>query len=286
MRSRSATPPARPRCSPARWTSLPLRASGRRVLLALGQARARAGMPEAVAPLRELVEHGEEEEAIAAAATELGGMLFFAGRAAEGAAILRRAQERLPAVRAGARAARGRAAGRELHVGVRPPRGRSDDRQTARSGRSGARGAAGDDAGDAGDGRGDLSALGVEGDRPRAPRARGRPPPRAPPRRELGAAGAGRPGGLGRPGRCAARRRRDPGPGARPRCGADGRDGLIAAGDHRVAWRRSDGLLKPTRKRRSTSRQSCSAPSSRAWRCRQRCSPASIATRLPSRCAA
>ena len=55
-------------------------------------------MPEAVAPLLELVEHGEEEEAIAAAATELGGMLFFAGRAAEGAAILRRAQERLPAV--------------------------------------------------------------------------------------------------------------------------------------------------------------------------------------------
>ena len=68
------------------------------VLLALGQARARAGMPEAVAPLLELVEHGEEEPAIAAAATELGGMLFFAGRAAEGAAILRRAQERLPAV--------------------------------------------------------------------------------------------------------------------------------------------------------------------------------------------
>ena len=46
----------------------------------------------------EVVEHGEEEAAIAAAAFELGGMLFFAGRAAEGAAILRRAQERLPAV--------------------------------------------------------------------------------------------------------------------------------------------------------------------------------------------
>jgi hypothetical protein len=68
------------------------------VLLALGQARARAGMPEAVAPLRELVEHGEEATEVAAAATELSGMLFFAGRAAEGAAILRRAQERLPAV--------------------------------------------------------------------------------------------------------------------------------------------------------------------------------------------
>ena len=68
------------------------------VLLALGQARARAGMPEAVVPLREVVEHGEEEAAIAAAAAELSGMLFFAGRAAEGAAILRRAQQRLPAV--------------------------------------------------------------------------------------------------------------------------------------------------------------------------------------------
>jgi DNA-binding CsgD family transcriptional regulator len=67
------------------------------VLLALGQARARAGMPEAVAPLLELVDHGEDDATIAAAATELGGMLFFAGRAAEGAAILRRAQERLPA---------------------------------------------------------------------------------------------------------------------------------------------------------------------------------------------
>ena len=68
------------------------------VLLALGQARARAGMPEAVVPLREVVEHGEEEAAIAAAAAELSGMLFFAGRAADGAAILRRAQQRLPAV--------------------------------------------------------------------------------------------------------------------------------------------------------------------------------------------
>jgi hypothetical protein len=64
------------------------------VLLALGQARAQAGMPAAVAPLTELVEHAEEAESIAVAATELGGMLFFAGRAAEGAAVLRRARER------------------------------------------------------------------------------------------------------------------------------------------------------------------------------------------------
>ena len=66
------------------------------VLLALGQARARAGVPEAVAPLMELVEHGDEA-AIAVAAIELAGILFFAGRHAEGAAILRRARERLPA---------------------------------------------------------------------------------------------------------------------------------------------------------------------------------------------
>jgi DNA-binding CsgD family transcriptional regulator len=67
------------------------------VLLELGQAHARAGAPEAIEPLSEIVEHGEDPAAIAAAAIELSGMLFYAGRAAEGAAILRRAQERLPA---------------------------------------------------------------------------------------------------------------------------------------------------------------------------------------------
>jgi DNA-binding CsgD family transcriptional regulator len=67
------------------------------VLLELGQASARAGAPEAIGPLSEIVEHGEDPAAIAAAAIELSGMLFFDGRAAEGAAILRRAQERLPA---------------------------------------------------------------------------------------------------------------------------------------------------------------------------------------------
>jgi len=67
------------------------------VLLELGQARARAGAPEAIEPLTEIVEASDDGTAIAAAAIELGGMLFFAGRPAEGAAILRRAQERLPA---------------------------------------------------------------------------------------------------------------------------------------------------------------------------------------------
>ena len=47
--------------------------------------------------MTEIVEGSEDATAIAAAAIELGGMLFFTGRAAEGAAILRRAQERLPA---------------------------------------------------------------------------------------------------------------------------------------------------------------------------------------------
>jgi DNA-binding CsgD family transcriptional regulator len=67
------------------------------VLLQLGQAHARAGAPEAIGPLSEIVEEGEDPSQIAAAAIELSGMLFFAGRAAEGAAILRRAWERLPA---------------------------------------------------------------------------------------------------------------------------------------------------------------------------------------------
>jgi DNA-binding CsgD family transcriptional regulator len=67
------------------------------LLLELGQARARAGAPNAVAPLTEIVERAEDEAAIAAAAIELSGMLFFADRSAEGAAIMRRAQERLPA---------------------------------------------------------------------------------------------------------------------------------------------------------------------------------------------
>jgi DNA-binding CsgD family transcriptional regulator/tetratricopeptide (TPR) repeat protein len=75
----------------------PAEADRAAVLLELGQAHARAGAPEAIAPLSEIVERGEDAGAIAAAAIELGGMLFFGGRAAEGAAILRRAQERLPA---------------------------------------------------------------------------------------------------------------------------------------------------------------------------------------------
>jgi DNA-binding CsgD family transcriptional regulator len=65
------------------------------VLLALGQARARAGAPDAVAPLTEIVEGGEDPAGIAAAAIELSDMLFYARRAADGAAVLRRAQKRL-----------------------------------------------------------------------------------------------------------------------------------------------------------------------------------------------
>jgi len=67
------------------------------VLLELGQAYARAGAQEAVAPLSEIAESSEDAPSVAAAAIELGGMLFFAGRAADGAALLRRAQARLAA---------------------------------------------------------------------------------------------------------------------------------------------------------------------------------------------
>ncbi|MGZ4304741.1 MAG: ATP-binding protein, partial [Solirubrobacteraceae bacterium] len=66
------------------------------VVLELGQALARAGAPRAIAPLSEIVAHSDDEEAIVAAAIELSGMLFFAGRPAEGAAILHQAQQRVP----------------------------------------------------------------------------------------------------------------------------------------------------------------------------------------------
>jgi DNA-binding CsgD family transcriptional regulator len=67
------------------------------IVLEFGQALARAGAPEAVEPLTEIVERGEDPAAIAAAAIELSGMLFFGGRAADAAAVLRRALARLPA---------------------------------------------------------------------------------------------------------------------------------------------------------------------------------------------
>jgi DNA-binding CsgD family transcriptional regulator len=71
------------------------------LVLELGLARARAGQPEAIAPLTEIVTSGDDEAAIVAAAVELSGMLFFSGRAGEAASILRRAQDRLPAGGAG-----------------------------------------------------------------------------------------------------------------------------------------------------------------------------------------
>jgi len=66
------------------------------VVLELGQALARAGAPQAIAPLSEIVAHSDDEEAVVAAAIELSGMLFFAGKPAEGAAIMHRAQQRVP----------------------------------------------------------------------------------------------------------------------------------------------------------------------------------------------
>jgi DNA-binding CsgD family transcriptional regulator len=67
------------------------------VTLELGQARARAGSPDAIVLLSEIVERGEDAGMVAVAAIELSSMLLFAGRAAEGVPILRRARERLPA---------------------------------------------------------------------------------------------------------------------------------------------------------------------------------------------
>jgi DNA-binding CsgD family transcriptional regulator len=64
-------------------------------LLELGLARARTGAPGAVSPLAAIVEQSEDPSAIAAAANELAGMFLYAGRAAEGAAVLRRAHDRL-----------------------------------------------------------------------------------------------------------------------------------------------------------------------------------------------
>ena len=162
------------------------------VVLELGQAHARAGAPEAIAPLSEIVERGEDAAAIAAAAIELSGMLFFAGRAAEGAAILRRAQERLPAGEPAREqleiallgisytSASARREAEATIAGLRDPGGPARGR------------AAGHHARRARDGRGDVLALGVHRDRPRRARARGGPPARAPPRRELGDLGSGR----------------------------------------------------------------------------------------------
>jgi DNA-binding CsgD family transcriptional regulator len=63
----------------------------------LGRAYARAGAPEGIAPLSEIVDHGERPADIATAAIELSSMLFFTGQAGEAGTILRRAHDRLPA---------------------------------------------------------------------------------------------------------------------------------------------------------------------------------------------
>src|SRR5579884_4108631 len=51
------------------------------LVLDLGLARARAGDPDAIEPLTEIVMHAEDEAAVVTAAIELSGMLFYAGRA-------------------------------------------------------------------------------------------------------------------------------------------------------------------------------------------------------------
>ena len=82
------------------------------VVLELGQAHAHAGAPEAIAPLSEIVEQGDDAAAITAAAIELSGMLFYRrpcrGRRGDPAPRPGAASGR----GAGTRAARHRAAGR------------------------------------------------------------------------------------------------------------------------------------------------------------------------------
>ena len=131
--------------------------------------------------------------AIAAAAIELSGMLFFAGRAAEGAAILRRAQERLPA---------GEPAREQLEVALL---GLSSTSASARREAEATIAALRDPGGPARDvlQATTLATLAMDEvlylrsastaiDLARA-RDRGGPPGRAPPRRELGEPGPGRP---------------------------------------------------------------------------------------------
>ncbi len=185
----------------------PDRAARTAVVLELGLARARAGAPDAVGPLSEIAIHGEDDAAIAAAAIELSGMLFFADRAVEAAAILQPGEAATRAGQCGPRAARGRAAGSELYVSVGAARGRRDDRGAARPWRAGDRGHAGHHAGHARDGRAHVRGHGGEGGRLRLPRDRRRVAARAPSRRGVGARRAGRADGYGRARRGAARDR-------------------------------------------------------------------------------
>ena len=108
------------------------------VVLELGLARARAGAPDAFEPLSEVIAHDQDESAIVAAAIELSGMLFFAGRAPEAAAILRRARDRLPPGGSRPRAPRRGAARCQLHLGLGTSRSRLGDRLAERPGRPGA----------------------------------------------------------------------------------------------------------------------------------------------------
>ena len=105
------------------------------LLLELGQAYARAGAAEAIAPLSEIVEHGEDATAIATAAVELSGMLFFTGRAGEAARILDRAQSASRPTRRRGSGSRSRCSGSATRRRRPSPRRteRSRDREIRRS---------------------------------------------------------------------------------------------------------------------------------------------------------
>lgn len=120
-------------------------------------------------------------------------MLFFAGRAGEGADILNRAQRRL-ADAAPAHPAHDQlevALLGQLHVVVGAQGRPGNHRRAHRSGRPRPQRGRGDGAGHAGDGRGHVRALGVTGGGSRAPGTGRGPAPRAPARRGVGDRGAG-----------------------------------------------------------------------------------------------
>ena len=239
------------------------------VLLELGQAHARAGSAEAVTPLSEIVDRGERPEAIAAAAIELSGMLFFAGRAAEGAAVLRRAQARLPA---------GEPARAALEVALL---GVSSTSASARREADATISALRDPGGPAGDvlEATTLATLAMDDAvklrsaaavRDLAERAIAKGlPRRAAPRRELGAARARGARDRRRPAGGASRRGRHPHAGARPRRRADGRDGLLAARADRLPARRPERRRGRRPGGDRAGAHACSGRASSCWRWRR-----------------
>ena len=157
------------------------------VVLELGQARARAGTPEAVAPLSEIVAHSNDEDGDRRGRDRARAACCSSPeRAAEGAAILHRAQQRVPASGLGREqldvallgasytSFSARRAAEPMIAALRDPGGPARSMLEATT------------LGDARDGRADVSALGRQGDGYAPARARRRSAARAAPGRRLG----------------------------------------------------------------------------------------------------